>query len=197
MAVRATGLNVTSPCPPGSSSAGTPGASNGSTQSSSSGGVPAYVWALVGVAAALALAAVAGGLVYSRRRRRRACSGRNAGADPEKANAAPAGPAESPEAKPGGGSSSGSSRAGSECVSPASEGAACDARNGELQDGLWRSRWVTHLLRDGHSVGLLRAWLHAGSWADLGPTPPWLSLSPLQSGVCRRACARRGARWRR
>lgn len=126
MTVRAANLNVTCPLPPGSAGA------------SGSSGVPAYVWALVGLAAAGVVAGAAAAALLVRRRRRlqrASSSGRHDEESPSKPSAAAPADADT-EGEHG-------DQPGSP-ASPALERGASmgHAPSGELQDGLWRNRCV-------------------------------------------------------
>lgn len=126
MTVRAADLNVTClPVAPAAASG------SGSDSGSSSGGVPAYVWAIVGVvAAAVVAAAITTALLVRRRRLRRAGSIVGVPKDPERAEEA----------------ADGAPQAG---APPQEDDSPCNSPGAstELQDGLWRSRcglwWCT------------------------------------------------------
>lgn len=119
MTVRAADLNVT--CLPVSPAAAS---GSGSDSGSSGGGVPAYVWAIVGVvAAAVVAAAITAALLVRRRRLRRAGSVVGLPKDPERAEEA----------------ADGAPQAG---APPQEDDSPCNSPGAstELQDGLWRSR---------------------------------------------------------
>lgn len=137
MTVRAGAVNVTclqASNNNNSSPVGPSGGSSGSATASSStdggsGSVPAYVWALVGLAAAAVVAGAATAVLLVRRRRlRQARSNEGSQKDPERGEAAPGSPA-----------------ADAAAAAP-EEDSLCNVAaasiSNDLQDGLWRTRCV-------------------------------------------------------
>ncbi|KAI7840569.1 hypothetical protein COHA_005722 [Chlorella ohadii] len=161
MAVRAANLNVT--CPYASGNGGGPGtATSSSSSGDGSGGVPAYVWAIVGVvvAATVAGAVVAALLIRRRQRQQLAGSSGQLDKDPESAGEAVAEPPADPEGEPPGnpGSPAAPSRKNSTALTP--------APSGDLQDGLWRNRvgFVEGLVLGGVLGGGGYGRVYRGTW---------------------------------